>query len=172
MLRFCSVEKSYSLQTLSGVSLLGSIPAPMDGCPTSPISCGVRGFPELHAPFLKERRTRGPFQSCVQEIRGISLVFREMWDTAGLTLKPVPGPQIRRGAPCSHQRTWAENDGRSPSTAIRFGPYRLHGRNLCHSANALTPALASSLLPSRPLAPHTTRSPANPSSDLELRTAK
>jgi hypothetical protein len=24
-----------------------------------------RGFPELHAPLLKERRTRGPLQSCV-----------------------------------------------------------------------------------------------------------
>jgi hypothetical protein len=51
-----------------------------------------RGFPELPAPFLEERRTRGPIQSCVQEIRGISLVFREMWDTAGLPLKPVAGP--------------------------------------------------------------------------------
>jgi hypothetical protein len=27
-------------------------------------------------------------------------------------------PQLRRGAPCLHQRTWAENDGRSPSTAF------------------------------------------------------
>jgi hypothetical protein len=39
--------------------------------------------------FFSENRTRGPVQSCVQEIRGISLVFREMWDTAGLPLKPV-----------------------------------------------------------------------------------
>ena len=30
-----------------------------------------RGFPALHAPFLKERRTRGPVQSCVQEIGAI-----------------------------------------------------------------------------------------------------
>jgi hypothetical protein len=29
--------------------------------------------------------------------------------------------QIRPGAPCSHQRTWAENDGRSPTTACRAG---------------------------------------------------
>ena len=41
---------------------------------------------------FKESRTRGPVRSCVQEIRGISLVFREMWDTAGLPLKPVEGP--------------------------------------------------------------------------------
>ena len=73
-----------------------------------------RGFPELHAPFLEERRTRGPVQSCVQEIRGISLVFRELWDTAGLPLKPVTGSQIYTGALRSHQRTWAEYDGRSP----------------------------------------------------------
>jgi hypothetical protein len=59
---------------------------------------------------LKESRTRGPVQSCVQEIRGISLVFREMWDTAGLPLKPVAGPTNPSGCPCSHQRTWAEND--------------------------------------------------------------
>jgi hypothetical protein len=36
--------------------------------------------PELHAALLKESRTLGRVQSCVQEIRGISLVFREMWD--------------------------------------------------------------------------------------------
>jgi hypothetical protein len=51
-----------------------------------------RGFPELHAALLKESRTRGPVLSCVQEIRGISLVFREMWDTADPSLKPVAGP--------------------------------------------------------------------------------
>jgi hypothetical protein len=53
------------------------------------------GFPEIPAPFLKERRTRDAVQSCVQEIRGISLAFREMWDTAGLPLKPGAGQQIR-----------------------------------------------------------------------------
>jgi hypothetical protein len=35
---------------------------------------------------LKERRTRGPVQYIVQEIRGISLVFREMWDTTAPVL--------------------------------------------------------------------------------------
>src|SRR5271170_7679021 len=44
----------------------------------------------------------------------ISLVFREMWDTTALHLKPFTGRQTFWGAPCSHQRTWAENDGRSP----------------------------------------------------------
>jgi hypothetical protein len=44
-----------------------------------------------------ERRTRGPFESCVQEIRGISFVFREMWDTAGLALKPLAGPTTPHG---------------------------------------------------------------------------
>jgi hypothetical protein len=33
---------------------------------------------------LKERRTRSLAQGRVQEIRGISLVFREMWDTTAL----------------------------------------------------------------------------------------
>jgi hypothetical protein len=33
---------------------------------------------------VKERRTRGFIQCRVQEIRGISRVFREMWDTADL----------------------------------------------------------------------------------------
>jgi hypothetical protein len=36
---------------------------------------------------LKERRTRGLVRGSVQEIRGISLVFREMWDTTAL---PAP----------------------------------------------------------------------------------
>jgi hypothetical protein len=76
-----------------------------------------------------KRAARGSFQSCVQEIRGISLVFREMWDTAGLPLKPVAGQQIHRGAPCSHQRTWAENDGRSPTTAFCAGPCRIFIRS-------------------------------------------
>ena len=58
-----------------------------------------RGFPELHAPFLNERRTRSPLQSCVQEIRGISLVFREVWDTAGLALKPLADPTELHGCP-------------------------------------------------------------------------
>jgi hypothetical protein len=35
---------------------------------------------------LKERRTRGSVQYIVQEIRGISLVFREMWDTTAPVL--------------------------------------------------------------------------------------
>jgi hypothetical protein len=57
--------------------------------PRFPVWC--RGFPELHAALLKESRTRGRVQSRVQEIRGISLVFREMWDTAALPFKPLAG---------------------------------------------------------------------------------
>jgi hypothetical protein len=45
----------------------------------------------------------------------ISLVFREMWDTEGLSLKPAAVPQIHKGALRSHQRTWA----------FTFGPYHL-----------------------------------------------
>ena len=59
-----------------------------DGCPGSPeFPVKLGGFRALHAPFLKERRTRGFVHGSVQEIRGISLVFREMWDTTGLDLK-------------------------------------------------------------------------------------
>ena len=50
--------------------------------PRFPVEC--RGFREPHAPFLNERRTRGLVRGSVQEIRGISLVFREMWDTTAL----------------------------------------------------------------------------------------
>jgi hypothetical protein len=44
----------------------------------------LSGLRRLHALFLKERRTRGPVQCSVQEIRGVSLVFREMWGTRHL----------------------------------------------------------------------------------------
>jgi hypothetical protein len=60
-----------------------------EGAPHPRFPVEVSGFPTLHAPFLKERRTRSPVQGCVQEIRGISLVFREMWDTTAFDLRPV-----------------------------------------------------------------------------------
>jgi hypothetical protein len=55
------------------------------GCPISPISCGISWVRELHAPFLNERRTRGRVQGSVQEIRGISRVLcaRCGWDVSG-----------------------------------------------------------------------------------------
>jgi hypothetical protein len=56
-----------------------------------------------HAPFLKERRTRGPVPWSVQEIRGISLVFREMWDTTALDRKPFEIPKATKFQQ-SHQR--------------------------------------------------------------------
>jgi hypothetical protein len=43
-------------------------------------------------------------------------------------LKPFAGRQLYRGAPRSHQRTWAENDGRSPTTAVRSGSYTFSSR--------------------------------------------
>jgi hypothetical protein len=64
--------------------------------------------------------------------------FREMWDTAGLPLKPAADPQIRTGAPCSHQRTWAENDGRSPPKP--FVPDHV----TCRSGDLRIPPLAKS----------------------------
>ena len=54
-----------------------------------------------------------------------------MWDTTGLPLKPFAGRQNYTGAPRSHQRTWDENDGRSPPqifvpdpTGCSLGPER------------------------------------------------
>jgi hypothetical protein len=49
----------------------------------------LRGFRPPYARFLKERRIRGFVQRNVQEIRGISLVFREMWDTTVFNLQPL-----------------------------------------------------------------------------------
>ena len=59
------------------------------GAPHPRFPVKLSGFRALHAPFLKERRTRGPVQGSVQEIRGISLVFREMWDTTELDVKTL-----------------------------------------------------------------------------------
>src|ERR1700749_2929411 len=47
------------------------------------------------------------------------------WDTTVLSPNPLRAPQVRTGAPFSPQRTWAENDGRSPNTAFIFGPTTL-----------------------------------------------
>jgi hypothetical protein len=52
-------------------------------------------FRKLHAPFLTERRTRSRVQSSVQEIRGISLVFRERWDTANLNFVGARGLTLK-----------------------------------------------------------------------------
>jgi hypothetical protein len=50
----------------------------MPGAPYPRFPVEFCGFPELHAPFLEERRTRGPVQCCVQEIRGICLVLADV----------------------------------------------------------------------------------------------
>jgi hypothetical protein len=56
------------------------------GAPNPRFPVKLSGFRAPYAPFLNERRTRGPVQCSVQEIRGISLVFREIWDTTNLSL--------------------------------------------------------------------------------------
>jgi hypothetical protein len=45
------------------------------------------GVDELHAAFLNESRTRGRFLGPRTGNPGISLVFREMWDTTNLHLE-------------------------------------------------------------------------------------
>jgi hypothetical protein len=97
-------------QTLYPVTEKGPPGAPH---PRFPVKC--RGFRELHAPFLKERRTHGPVRFRAQEIRGISLVFREMWDTT------APHPQCSL---CSRLRVTSE-----PITANPVYPYRGIFRN-------------------------------------------
>jgi hypothetical protein len=56
------------------------------------------GSPNFMRLSLKERRTSGLVRGCVQEIRGISLVFREMWDTTALTssFRTLIGPKLSR----------------------------------------------------------------------------
>jgi hypothetical protein len=60
-----------------------------EGAPHPRFPEKTSGFREPHAPFLKERRTRSPVQGRVQEIRGISLVLREMWDTTAFNLRAL-----------------------------------------------------------------------------------
>jgi hypothetical protein len=51
---------------------------------------------------LEERRTSIPVQRRVQEIRGISLVFREMWDTTNLNLSSLTFKRGQWRAVASH----------------------------------------------------------------------
>ena len=46
----------------------------MMGAPGPRFPAKFSGFPALYAPFRVERRTRGPVQRDVQEIRGVSLL--------------------------------------------------------------------------------------------------
>src|ERR1700736_6347189 len=71
------------------------------GAPYPRFPVKLNGFHALHAPFLKERRTRGLVQGCVQEIRGISLVFREMWDTTAFNLRTFEPKRTSRQSPGS-----------------------------------------------------------------------
>jgi hypothetical protein len=87
------------------------------------------GVDALHAAFLNESRTLGRLFVPRTGNPGISLVFREMWDTTALYPEPLFGEPAERlinlstpnyslwcgtGAPRSPQRTWAENEGAKP----------------------------------------------------------
>jgi hypothetical protein len=77
------------------------------------------------APFRKERRTLGFVWGSAQEIRGISLVFREMWDTATLD------PQLHRchlGPDLSVERFVVPHAQSSKLAAIGTRENRLHRR--------------------------------------------
>ena len=63
-------ERAVPLARLKPRSLSFSVP--LDGCPMAPnFLLGPIASTKLHAPFLKERRTRGLVQGSVQEIRGV-----------------------------------------------------------------------------------------------------
>jgi hypothetical protein len=92
------------------------------GAPHPRFPVGCRGFREPHAPFLKERRTRGFVQGCVQEIRGISLVFREMWDSTALAQRFF-GARLKSsrkwdGCPSIAKAYVGQPMGRSPTIAF------------------------------------------------------
>jgi hypothetical protein len=53
-----------------------------------------RGFPNLHAPFLNERRTRGCVQVRVQEIRGISRFLRDVGGMFRVQETPRKNPHL------------------------------------------------------------------------------
>jgi len=66
------------------------------------------GFDEFHAAFLNESRTSGRILVPRTENPGISLVFREMWDSTAVNPSfPVSNsieetgrvPQVRQGVP-------------------------------------------------------------------------
>jgi hypothetical protein len=93
--------------------------------PRFPVKC--RGFRGLHAPFLRERRTRGHVQGSVQEIRGISLVFREMWDTTAISGKlSVHNEHLR-----------SRFVGRSPNNSV--GKSAITGRAMSVDPGRTTP---------------------------------
>jgi hypothetical protein len=71
-------------------ALENEYPQHIRGCTLPRFPVEPRGPNELYAPFLAERRTRGIIQRSEQEIRGISLVFREMWDTTSINQQLYP----------------------------------------------------------------------------------
>jgi hypothetical protein len=61
-------------------------PFHMAGVPHIPDFLGsLAGSANFMRLSFKERRTRRPVRCHVQEIRGISLVFREMWDSTNVS---------------------------------------------------------------------------------------
>ena len=91
--RFVSSRSSLIVMWWDGVKNL-ALPRTRGG-PYPRLPVELVGFRGLHAPFLKERRIRSPCLRRVQEIRGISLVFREMWDSTALRLESVQGVKGR-----------------------------------------------------------------------------
>jgi hypothetical protein len=86
----------------------------------------VSGY-RAHRGFVSERRIRGPVRSCVGN-SDISLVFREMRDTAGLPLEPSRVSQLRT---VPHVRTSVR--GPKKMGDPDFLPHRTRQHHVCGS---------------------------------------
>jgi hypothetical protein len=67
----------------------------------------------------------GSIPAANRRVPHISLVFREMWDTAGLPLKPAAVPTDLHGCPTFAQAYVGRKGSAKPTTAFRSGPYPL-----------------------------------------------
>src|SRR5271154_1955026 len=99
------------------------------GAPLPRFPAEVCGVDTLHAPFLNERRTRGPLQHGVVGNRGQAFFWLE-WDTTALSLRLSihSTPSMEEDGCPSPQRTWAEKYGRCPPNALNFLPGALFGK--------------------------------------------
>ena len=94
----------------------------MKGAPHPRFPVRLSGFRALHAPFLTERRTRGLVQAACRKFGASRSFFARCGIPPRQTGNSLDGTDRtisnRTGAPRSPKRTWAEKDGRSPTTAL------------------------------------------------------
>ena len=99
---------------------LGSIPATVAGCPTPPISCGVSWVPWTSCGSPLKRAAHAVLSRAAYRKFGASRSFFARYGMPKASPSSLlRTSQLYRGAPRSPERTWAENDGRSPTRAFR-----------------------------------------------------